>query len=102
MKTLFLISVLVVSACFAADPTPSPIAGAGAGDPRRLEKVYVESIASLDALRAEAIKEHADNAGPMGSVLFESPRLVQIDAKIAATKDCLRALRKEFRLEPKP
>jgi hypothetical protein len=84
MKNLILVSVLLVSACL-ADPTPSPIAGAGAGDPRRLEKVYVEYIANLEAIAAKKPERREDIGG-----------------KIAATKYCLSALRKEFGLEIKP
>jgi len=98
MKNLLLISILLISVSCFADPTPSPIAGAGAGDPRRLEKVYVDYIANLEALRAKAIAEHAENTGPIGFVV---PRKVQLDAKIAATKYCLSALRKEFGLPNK-
>ena len=100
MKNLLLISILLVSVCL-ADPTPSPIAGAGAGDPRRLEKVYLEYIANLDALRTKEIAEHAQRSAPAQAVLFESARKVQLDAKIAATKYCLSALRKEFGLPNK-
>jgi hypothetical protein len=84
MKTLLLISILLVSVCLAADPTPSPLAGAGAGDPRRLEKVYVDYIASLDAIVAKKPERREDIGG-----------------KIAATKYCLSALRKEFGLPNK-
>lgn len=84
MKNLTLISILLISVSCFADPTPSPIAGAGAGDPRRLEKVYVEYIANLEAIVAR-----------------EPARQRDIGGKIAATKYCLSALRKEFGLPNK-
>jgi hypothetical protein len=102
VKTLLLISLFLGSACFAADPTPSPIPGASLGDPRRLEKVYVEYIASLDALRTKELAEHKEKSAPFAAAIFESPRKIQLDAKIAATKYCLSALRKEFGLVPPP
>lgn len=95
MKTLLLIPILFVSVCFAADPTPPPTAN---GPAHRLEKVYLGYIANLEALRAKEIAEHEEKSGPFGAVITESPRKVQLDAKIAATKYCLSALRKEFGL----
>jgi hypothetical protein len=86
---LMLVLVLVLdsapAAAQTASPSPTPVVLCHESA-IRVEHFYLEYIAALGVIREKAIKDG------------QADRKIQLDAKIAATKYCVSALRKEFGL----
>lgn len=78
--------LLILSFCFLA------ITFCLADSPHQLETMYLNYIASLEDIRDRVVAEKDEDDQPA------TLRIVQLNAKIAATKYCLSALRKEFGL----